>query len=457
MAATVTNRPPTALADQDWAVLGLGATGMSCARFLAARGARVAVFDTRPAPPALPAARALGVEIRCGAIAERDLDAYSHVAVSPGIASDTPALRAARARGAEVVGDIEIFAWHARAPIVAITGSNGKSTVTTLVWRMLEASGRCVRAGANLGIPALDLLSGPEPDVYVLELSSFQLDLTFSLRPAVATVLNLSADHIDRHGSFAAYRAAKARILTGAAHIVLNAEDPAVASMAEAIASPVTVDWIGGDRDRAHYRADEYAGERWLWAGSTPVFPVRDLRIVGRHNEFNALAAIAIATRLEVEFAAQRRALAAFGGLDHRCRLVLETNGVRWFNDSKATNVGATIAAIRGLAGDGRVILIAGGQGKGADFRELRAAVAGRVRVALLLGADAGAIADAIRDLCEVEFVADLASAVRVAAERARPSEIVLLSPACASLDMFRNYEERGRAFEAAVHEVLAA
>ncbi len=458
MTAVAALRRPAAIAGERWAVLGLGTTGLSCARFLTARGARVAAFDTRATPPNLAAARALGVDIHCGGLDAHSFDGYPHVAVSPGVPLAEPALVAARSNGADVVGDVEIFAWYARAPVAAVTGSNGKSTVTTLVWRILEAAGRCVRAGANLGTPALDLLESTEPDAYVLELSSFQLDLTDSLAPTVAAVLNITADHIDRHGSFAAYREAKARILAGAGHVVLNAEDPVVASLAERIAAPATIDWIAPDSaDTAHYRVAGHAGERWLWAAATPVMPVGELRIAGRHNEFNALAALAMTTRLGVDVAAQRRALAAFEGLAHRRRLVAEEGGVRWFNDSKGTNIGATIAAIEGLVTTGRAILIAGGQGKGADFRELRAAIAGRVRLALLLGEDARLIASAIGDLCEARLVADVETAVRTAADCAQTGEIVLLSPACASLDMFGNYEERGRVFEAAVHEVLTA
>lgn len=449
---------PASITGARWAVFGLGATGLSCARFLAARGAHVAAFDTRATPPNCDAARALGVEVHCGALAATSFDDYAQIAVSPGVALDEPALIRARARGARIVGDVEIFAWHARAPLAAVTGSNGKSTVTTLVWRILEAAGRRVRAGANLGTPALDLIESSEPEAYVLELSSFQLDLIETLAPAVAVVLNITADHIDRHGSFAAYREAKARILRGARHVVLNADDPAVASLAERVVTPATIDWIAPDsRNRAHYRIAMHAGERWLWAAATPVMPVNELRVAGRHNEFNVLAAVATATRLGVDVAAQRRALATFEGLAHRCRLVAAAHGVRWINDSKGTNIGATVAAITGLVGVGRGILIAGGQGKGADFRELRAAVAGRVRVVLLLGEDARTIAAAIDDLCDIRFVDDIASAVRMAADCARPGDVVLLSPACASLDMFRNYEERGRAFEAAVREVLAA
>ena len=449
--------PP--IAGARWAVLGLGATGLSCSRFLATRGARVSAFDTRSAPPNLAAARALGIDVHCGALGEHALDDFAHVAVSPGIPLDEPALLRARQRDADIVGDIELFAWHAGAPVAAVTGSNGKSTVTTLVWRMLEADGRRVRAGANLGTPAPDLLGAAEPDAYVLELSSFQLDLTATLRPTVAAVLNITADHIDRHGSFAAYREAKARILTGASHIVLNADDPAVASLADRVTAPATIDWIAPDSDDvAHHRVAPHAGARWLWACDIPVMPVSELRIAGRHNEFNALAAIAMTSRIGVGVDAQRRALRAFDGLAHRCRLVAERRGVRWFNDSKGTNIGATVAAIHGLVtDDARAVLIAGGQGKGADFRELRPAVTDRVRLALLLGEDAREIGRAIEDLCEVRYVPDIETAVREAADRAQPGELVLLSPACASLDMFSNYEERGRVFEAAVHAVTDA
>jgi UDP-N-acetylmuramoylalanine--D-glutamate ligase len=438
-----------------WAVFGLGLTGLSCARHLRAHGAEVSMFDTRAEPPGLAAARALlpPSALHCGDLDSHSLRGFERIAVSPGVPLDHPALLAARAAGATIVGDVELFARAATRPVVAITGSNGKSTVTTLTWRILEAAGHRVRAGANLGTPALDLLEPPEPEYYVLELSSFQLDLTDSLTPAVACILNVTADHIDRHGSFANYLEAKARILRGARHAVLNADDPAVAALGARIAS---VDWIAPDSTAADaWRVAPHAGERWLWRRAVPLMPVDELGIQGRHNEFNALAAIAITERLGVDAAAQRAALRAFTGLPHRCRLVARHGGVRWIDDSKGTNIGATIAAINGLLGARDGVLIAGGQGKGADFRELREAVDGRVRVAVLIGEDAAQIAAAIGDLVEVHTCATLPEAVRVAARCARPGDTVLLSPACASLDMFRNYEERGRVFEAAVREEI--
>ncbi len=458
MSGLQTHSAPSAasVAGQRWAVFGLGLTGLSCARFLAARGARVTVFDTRETPPSLTAAARLEppVEVRCGALSDDSLCDFAHIAVSPGVALTHPALTLARAARAEIVGDIELFARSVQSPVIAITGSNGKSTVTTLVWRILEAAGRQVRAGANLGTPALDLVSDPEPDCYVLELSSFQLDLTDTLAPAVACILNITADHIDRHGSFDAYREAKARILSHARHAVLNADDAAVASLAERAGN---VAWIAPDSSNpARYRVAMHAGERWLCGPHAPLMPVRDLKIAGRHNEFNALAAIAITDRMDVSAEAQRRALRAFGGLDHRCRLVADADGVRWYNDSKGTNIGATVAAINGLVTDTTAILIAGGQGKGADFHELRAAIAGRVRVAVLIGENADLLAAAIEDLVDVRMAETLPAAVHIAADLARHGEIVLLSPACASLDMFANYEARGRVFEAAVRELVA-
>lgn len=446
---------PPYYAGERWAVVGLGATGLSCAEFLGRQGADVVVFDTRLQPPALEAAQKLmpPVAVQCGDLREQDLLSFPQIAVSPGVPLDHPALVAARAAKASIVGDVELFVRHTDRPIVAITGSNGKSTVTTLTALIIEASGCSVRAGANLGTPALDLLTSPEPDYYVLELSSFQLDLVSTLAAEVACILNVTADHIDRHGSFAAYLEAKARILRGARHAVLNAEDPATAALAGRTTS---VDWISPDSAaQAAYRIADHDAARWLWREGEPLMPVSELKISGRHNEFNALAAIAITTHLGVDPAAQRSALREFSGLPHRCRLVAMHAGVRWFNDSKGTNIGATKAAVVGLISDRHGILILGGQGKGADFNELRDALDGRVRVAVLIGEDATRIAAAIDGLVEVRFADNMHDAVQVASAASLPGDVVLLSPACASFDMFANYQERGRVFESAVREIL--
>lgn len=434
-----------------WVVFGLGRTGLSCARFLAARGCAVSVVDTRAAPPGLASLREIlpGANAICGDLRADVLAQAEHVVMSPGVPLDHPAVRAAAARGCEIIGDIELFARHARAPIIGITGSNGKSTVTTLTAMIIDAAGHRVAAGANLGTPALDLLRDPEPDFYVLELSSFQLDVSYSLAVRVACILNISPDHLDRHHTFPAYVAAKARILRGATEAVLNADDPVVAALAEQVGSPRWVSLEGAGDYGIAARADG----PWLARGSEAILPVAALKLRGRHNEFNALAAIAITDSLGLPRSAQVAVLREFAGLEHRCRLVTVRGGVSWFNDSKGTNVGAASAAVAGIFNDRPGVLIAGGQGKGADFRELRPALAGRVHTAILIGEDARAIAAAIEDLVTVRFARDMRDAVALAAAAAEPGESVLLSPACASFDMFRDYAARGRAFEAAVRE----
>ena len=436
---------------QRWAVLGMGETGVSCARFLAARGALVRCLDTAPEPPAKArlAAELPALEWMSGPLVPAALADVDAIVVSPGVVLEQPALQAMRAHEVPVLGDIQLFAGATRRPVIGITGSNGKSTVTTLVWRILEAAGRSVRAGGNLGPPALDLLAPPEPSCFVLELSSFQLELTHSLGLAVACILNLSADHLDRHGTMSAYRAAKARILEHASAVVLNADDPAVATLAPA---GLTVRWVG---KHAEYHVAMHEGGRWLCRGDAPLMPASVLRIEGEHNEFNALAAIAITDCLAVPLAAQRSALEAFDGLPHRCRLVARHHDIAWFDDSKGTNIGATIAAIEGLLVGRQGVLIAGGQGKGADFRELRPAIQGRVHTVILLGQDAPLMEAALADITRCERVGDLREAVVRAQRAARPGDAVLLSPACASLDMFDNYAHRGRAFAAAVREVV--
>lgn len=436
-----------------WLVFGMGKTGLSCARFLAREGRSVRVIDTRPAPPMRAEIEALpGVECHAGEVDTDMLEGMDAVVVSPGIALDHPLILAANRAGLPILGDIELFARMAPAPYVAVTGSNGKSTVTTLVAEIIAADRQRVKAGANLGTPALDLLEPPVPAWYVLELSSFQLELTESLAPAVACILNLSADHLDRHGSFAAYRAAKARILTHAHAAVLNADDPEVASLAP---RDIPIRWVSlrGPRPGT-YSVGLHEGQRYFMHGEEELFPASLLRIEGEHNEFNALAAIAMTDAIGISRAAQRAVLASFEGLPHRCRLVLEDGGIAWFNDSKGTNVGASAAAIAGIFGRRRGVLIAGGQGKGADFTPLRDALASRVHTVVLIGEDAPALAAAIGDAAHVVHAGSLEEAVALARAAAQPGDAVLLSPACASLDMFDNYEARGRVFETAVREL---
>ncbi|MGL4206409.1 MAG: UDP-N-acetylmuramoyl-L-alanine--D-glutamate ligase, partial [Aeromonadaceae bacterium] len=361
---------------------------------------------------------------------------------SPGIALATPALQVAARAGVEIIGDIELFVREAKAPIVAITGSNGKSTVTTLVGEMAAEAGLAVGVGGNIGTPALDLLLVPA-DLYVLELSSFQLETTHSLRAAAATLLNLSEDHMDRYEGMADYLAAKQKIYVGAQHIVCNRDDAATFPSEGEV-------WQSFGLDEQAYGRVLRDGQLQLAVAGEPLLAVSKLHIVGAHNQMNALAAMALCDAVAIPRAAQLAVLQRFTGLPHRCQFVREYQGVRWINDSKATNVGSTLAAVAGLteAVAGKLILIAGGQGKGQDFGPLQALLGTQIDHMLCFGQDA-------QLLCELgpqaERVADLAAAVRRAQQLAQPGDWVLLAPACASLDMFKNFEVRGQQFSALV------
>ena len=434
-------------------VVGCGRTGLSCARHLARRGLQVAVTDSRAEPPCLQAMHEElpDVALFLGGF---DADAFAHaeqIVVSPGVALAHPLIRAARERGVEVIGDIELFARAATAPVIAITGSNGKSTVTTLVHEMGRAAGRRVRAGANLGTPALELIEEAEPDLYVLELSSFQLESVESLAPAAAVVLNLSPDHLDRYSGLDEYAAAKGRIYRNARTQVVNLDDPAACALAEARRSVIgfTLDAPGND----DFGLREQDGRPWLCRGGEALLAADELKLVGRHNLANALAALALGTAAGLPWAAMLEALRDFGGLAHRTQWVAGRDGVDWYNDSKATNIGATLAAIAGF--DRPLVLIAGGQGKGADFELLRPVLCAHARAVVLLGEAADAIESALGGCVPVRRVASMDAAVATAAALAQAGDAVLLSPACASQDMFIDYQDRGERFSAAVRERL--
>lgn len=434
-------------------VVGCGRTGLSCARYLARQGRQVAVTDSRSEPPCLQAMHEElpDVALFLGGF---DADAFAHagqIVVSPGVPLSHPLIAQARSRGVEVIGDIELFARVAQAPVIAITGSNGKSTVTTLVHEMARAAGRRVRAGANLGTPALDLIEDPEPDLYVLELSSFQLESVDSLAPAAAAVLNISPDHLDRYSGLDAYAAAKARIYRNAGVQVVNLDDPVACSLADVNRPRLgfTLDVPGSD----DFGLRERDGRLWLCRGGEDWLAADELKLVGRHNLANALAALALGAAIDLPRAAMLEALCGFGGLAHRTQWVGGRDGVDWYNDSKATNIGATLAAIAGF--DRPLVLIAGGQGKGADFSLLHPVLCQRARAVVLLGEAAGEIETALDGCVPVRRVESMEAAVAAAAELARPGDAVLLSPACASQDMFVDYQDRGERFSAAVRERL--
>jgi UDP-N-acetylmuramoylalanine--D-glutamate ligase len=439
-------------------VVGLGKSGLSAARALRALGATFAVTDSRTDPPGLAALRAEfpGAPCHLGGFDPAVFAGATRLLVSPGVAVATPAIAEAAARGIPVWGDIELLARLTRIPIAAITGSNGKSTVTTLLGLMTERAGVRAAVGGNLGTPALELWlrdernAGVAPDLYVLEVSSFQLETTHSLNARVATVLNISPDHMDRYDSLDDYIAAKRRVFRGDGTMVINADDPVVRAMVEP-GRPVAR-FALAEPGEGEFGLRRRGGETWLAHGPECWIAASELKISGDHNLANALAALAMGQILGLRRDGMLAALREFTGLAHRTVLVREWAGVRWFDDSKGTNVGATVAAVRGLPG--QVVLIAGGDGKNQDFTPLRAALAGKARAVVLIGRDAPLIAAALGDSVPWQPAVDMDAAVALAARLAQPGDCVLLSPACASFDMFSGYEERGTTFAAAVRRL---
>ena len=433
-------------------VAGLGASGTSAVRYLARAGARLVVTDTRPAPAGIDALRAEfpDAEFRLGAFdAPRPLSQFVEAVVSPGIALDEPFVKELVAAKVPVVGDIELFARAAAAPVIGITGSNGKSTVTSLVGEMAKAAGLRVKVGGNLGTPALDLLSD-DAELYVLELSSFQLETTHTLACVAAAYLNLSEDHLDRHGTMQGYGAVKARIFRNCGTAVVNRDDAATSEGANG-ARRVASFGLDAPRRDGDYGLTRIDDQTWLAHGDIRLIAQGALKIQGLHNAANALAALALAEAAGIAREPSLAALRAFAGLAHRCEFVASSRGVTWLNDSKGTNVGSTLAAIKGL--DAPIVWLGGGQGKGQDFRPLARPLAEKGRAALLFGQDAQAIEDAILGALPVYREPDMSAALRRARSIARAGDRVLLSPACASLDQFRNYVERGERFSAWVQE----
>ncbi len=438
-------------------VVGLGETGLSCVRYLSAQNIPVAVTDTREGPPALSELKKKfpNVVLALGALSEDLLNDAEVIVCSPGVALTEPALEKQKARGVPIIGDIELFARAANAPVIAITGSNAKSTVTTLVGLMMKAAGLKVKVGGNLGVPALDLLDFQSPPAaYVMELSSFQLESTFSLKPRVAAVLNITPDHMDRYASFQEYRAAKLRIYHGCQSAVCNRDDVNTECGEQfsqrrfyfTLSGPVQNEFGLMKKNDKTYLAFETEG----------LMPVADLPVRGRHYQANALAALAIGHAFGLSMKPMLKVLGEFKGLTHRCQLVRELNGVYWYNDSKGTNVGATLAAMEGLGCEiaGKLILIAGGVSKSADFSPLVPAANQFVRTAIFIGEAAPVLAETFANASEVLFAKDLPEAIQRADQKAHPGDCVLLSPACASFDMFKNYEHRGEVFMQLVREL---
>jgi len=447
---------------RDVVVLGLGQTGLSLARWLARHGARVRVADTRRAPPCASALQASlpGVRVETGPFVASTFDGAEMIAISPGVAKDQPAIAEAVARGATLVGDVELFARSLAIgqKVLAITGTNGKTTVTALTGALASAAGLATTVAGNIGTPVLDRLSlhedgAPWPDLFVLELSSYQLETTSSLEVAAAAVLNVSPNHLDRYAGVVDYAAAKARIFARASVQVINRDDPIVRLMR---LPGHTVQTFGASvpLSEEEWGLVVRGGEEWLARGGELLVPAARLALVGRHNALNALAALALVSAVAKVTPDVIGALAAFRGLPHRMERIADQGGVLFVNDSKATTVAATEAA---LAGIGRpAVLIAGGDGKGQSFVPLKAAVDRACRAVLLIGRDAALVAQGLAgSKASIEHLGSLDKAVARAFAIAQPGDAVLLSPACASLDQFGSYGERGERFAALVRERL--
>ena len=435
-------------------IVGMGKTGYSCARFLAAHNVSFAMIDSRNDPPMLELIRKefAQVPLYTGGFDAEVLAGAEKLILSPGVSRFNPAIVAAAANGVRICGDIELFCQQASAPIVAITGSNGKSTVTTLVGEMARAAGLKAGVGGNLGTPALDLLAEGAVDIYVLELSSFQLETVASLNAAAAVVLNVSEDHMDRYRSMHDYTEAKARIYAGEGAMIINLDDPAVVSMQHR--GRVTRCFTLREPQGDEYGVRSYSDGRWLVKGHEQLLPATALRMAGDHNVANALAALALGDVLKLSRKNMLNVLRTFPGLPHRCQWTGEINGVRWYNDSKGTNVGASCAAIKGLATNKNLVLIAGGEGKGADFSALAKIASTCLRAAVLIGRDGPVIKNVLQKVVPVCDAKDMDDAVMKAARLAERGDVVLLSPACASFDMFEDYRARGEAFTAAVNSL---
>jgi UDP-N-acetylmuramoylalanine--D-glutamate ligase len=458
---------PATLKSRTVLVLGLGDTGLATVRWLRAQGARVRVADTRTQPPHAEVLRreAPEVDLHTGPFTRACFEGQSLIVASPGVPLAEPEVAAAVARGQEVVGDVELFARTIQSlpqppRVVAITGANGKTTVTTMVGDMVRAAGFNTAVIGNIGTPVLEALGTDVPaEVYVLELSSFQLETTHNLALRAATVLNITEDHLDRYADMDAYTAAKARIFAHCQQRVLNREDPRSLAMANpgtvtfGLDEPPTArDWglgfWGQTPNRGLSPSDP---SEWICCGTTPVMALATLPLSGRHNAANAMAALALCEALAIPRPVSVLALQSFKGLSHRVERVATVAGVTYFDDSKGTNVGATVAALMGMTAP--VVLIAGGDGKGQDFSPLKGALSRHARALVLIGRDAPRIEAAVAG-CGVPLVhaLDMADAVRQAARLAQREDVVLMSPACASFDMFDNYLHRAEVFIAAVH-----
>ncbi len=437
---------------QNTFVIGLGVTGLSVARFLKTKNVDFTLLDSRDNPPEGDEFKKNypNVPVHCGEFELTQFENARLIILSPGVDPNQSVLTQLRERGVELIGDIELFARYNTTPVLAITGTNGKSTVTAWLSACLERAGFKVGMGGNIGPPALDLLSQSDLDCMVLELSSFQLEMTTSLKSLAATVLNVTDDHLDRHHTLEKYASLKRRIYQGTHCAIYNVQDQLTTPD---VSVPETFKFSSQLGDTADFYMRETQGKRYLCHGDQAI-DIATLALPGMFNVENAMAVWGLANAMKVPFDIIQTSLQHFDGLPHRCVLVKKIHGVLWFNDSKATNTGAVLAAINGFAPEysKRIILIAGGQGKGADFTTLHASCAQHVKTCYVYGEDKALIVNAIETACEVQQCDDLNHAIHTVYAHAKPGECVLFSPACASFDMFDNFVHRGEIFTQLVH-----
>lgn len=431
-------------------VVGLGVTGLSVVRYLSREEIQIVVVDSRMEPPGLEVLKAEfpDVSLCLGVFDEAVFMGASKIIISPGVSLKEAVIEHAIAQGVEVVGDIELFAQKVSEPVVAVTGSNGKSTVISLLGEMAKTAGINALVGGNIGVPALDLINS-DADLYLLELSSFQLESLKSLQPVAAAVLNISPDHMDRYSSYEEYIEAKKHIYQQCKVAVINKDDSHVSTMQEE--QKFVTRFTLNEPAHGEYGVRIFEGDNWLCKGGKKLIAEKALKLGGKHNVANALAALALGEAASLPMADMLIALTRFSGLPHRTQLIAKKDNVEWINDSKGTNVGATIAAIKGLQVENKIILIAGGVAKDADFSELRKVVGARARTVVLIGEDAPKIEQAMQGIVPVFYAKDMQDAVSICADLAHPGDTVLLSPACASFDMYSGYEQRGDVFVGAV------
>ncbi|MEE9354607.1 MAG: UDP-N-acetylmuramoyl-L-alanine--D-glutamate ligase [Methylococcaceae bacterium] len=429
-------------------VIGVGVTGVSVAKFLNQHDISFAIVDSREKPPGLAKLQAIipDLPVFAGPFNPKVLAKGTHLIVSPGVSLEETVIANTLAKGAVLLSDIDIFSCCVKEPIIAITGSNGKSTVTSMVGAMCKEAGKNVGVGGNLGIPALDLID--DLDGYVLELSSFQLERTSKLKAKSSAVLNISSDHMDRYISVDEYARQKSKVFAGSGIMILNYDDYAVMSMRLPGRRTITFGFNSG----ADCTVQEVDGESWLMLNKKQVMRVNDSPLVGNHNLANALAALAIGSSINLSVAAMVKALQKFQGLEHRMQVVAEVNGVRWINDSKATNIGATKAALEGFSKS--VIVVVGGESKGADMSLLAPTLEKAAKMVILIGRDAQLIKPHLTNSVPVYEAGTIKKAVQFAAAQACSGDTVLLSPACASFDQFLDYRDRGKQFTEAVKQI---